>query len=219
MSEAPALSSVLATAAKLACSDIYDPITPNVFSKIYRVGETVCGIVLVAGTLYVVNQGTENMAGWKEDFTVEPIFHPVLGNIHSGFDKNLPALVALLMRDIPAGMSVVVCGHSKGAGEGALLAARLNLAGINVIQAILFACPNAGHQQFADWMQATIPGLSFRNAPKYVPCFGDPVPMVPEYPSVPPYPHNMINVVPAGMSRLLNIEWHLAEYYLNGVQT
>ena len=210
-------ASIIAIAAKLACGDIYDPIAPGVFGKIYRVGETTCGTALINSIFYIICQGTENMAGWRADFDAVPIRHPVLGMLHSGFDRNLPELVRQLLPDIPLTAQVVVGGHSKGAGEGSILAARLKLAGINVVQCVLFACPNSGYQEFADWLKTNINGYSFRNAPKSVSFMGDPVPLVPVDPNQPPYPHTQFTATPAGLSRFINLNWHRGEYYEQGV--
>ena len=203
----------LATAARLACLDIYDPITPGSFQQIIRVGETVCGTALIDGTFYIVNQGTETKAGWEADFEAEPVFHPVLGHLHSGFDKNLPAIVKQLLTNIPRSTPVIVTGHSKGAGEGVILAARLTLAGVNVTKCILFACPNAGFAPFGNWVKAHIDGVSYRNSPGALSFFGDPVPLVPPVPYLPPYPHTKITEVPDGLDRLISVMWHEGKYY------
>ena len=54
--------------------------------------------------------------GWAADFDCAPIYHPVLGNLHSGFYQNLPDLVKLLLVDLPAGARVVVSG-GRGMGS------------------------------------------------------------------------------------------------------
>lgn len=202
-------------AAQLACTEIYDT-NSLAFDKIYRVGETVCGRAMVDGVLYIVNQGTVDLAGWEADFDADPIYNPILGNVHCGFDMNLPALVNQLLPDIPKGIPVIVSGHSKGAGEGAILAARLRLAGVNVVQAILFACPNAGYQRLSDWLADNISGISFRNASTEFPETGDPIPMLPDAPFKPPYPHTMLDVLPDGIEYLLGPVWHRAALYLQG---
>ena len=200
-------------AAQLACLDIYDPITPGVFHQVIRVGETVCGTTLIDGTFYIVNQGTETAEGWEADFDAEPIAHPVLGQLHSGFDKNLPALMVQLLATIPLNAPVIVTGHSKGAAEGAILAARLTLACVHVTRCILFACPNAGFAPFANWLNLHVPGVSYRNAPSSLSFFGDPVPLVPTSPYVPPYPHTKITEIPDGLDRLISVMWHEGKYY------
>jgi len=218
------------TAVQLACDDIYDPITPNVFSKIYRIGESVCGIVARGGLVYIVMQGTEleetegdapphfSLAGWEADFDcLVPFYHPVLGNLHAGFYQNLPALLKLLVLDIPVGARIVVTGHSKGAGEAGLLGALLKMAGFDVIGLALFACPHPGYQRFADWLAANIPGVSFRNAPASLEPFGDPVPMVPLEPYVAPYPLTYIDRAPTGLERVMSVQWHQGPLYLQGV--
>lgn len=210
-------------AAKLACLEIYDPITPNVFDKSYRIGETVCGTKLVGKRLYVVMQGTENPPGWMADADILPFAHPVLGRLHSGFWQNIPALLDQLEPDIQAlvatipDLEIEVDGHSKGAGEAAQLAGALHAGGWNVVQVYLFACPNAGFQDFANYMQRYIPGVSYRNAPRGIEIFGDPVPMVPPPPDEPPYAHTYIDVPPPGFERLLDVEWHKGPLYIQGV--
>lgn len=59
--------------AQLACIDIYDPIAPNVFDKIYRINETVCGTKLIDKRLHVVMQGTESLPGWMAESAPTPI--------------------------------------------------------------------------------------------------------------------------------------------------
>jgi hypothetical protein len=221
---------VIKTAAQLACDDIYDPVNPHAFGKLYRVGESVCGTARIGDVFYVVMQGTElerqegdgelhfSLQGWAADFDCAPIYHPVLGNLHSGFYQNLPALVKLLLVDLPPGARVIVTGHSKGAGEGALLGALLKLAGVNVIGEILFACPHPGYQRFADWLAANIPGVSFRNAPAGLEAFGDPVPLVPPSPMVGVYlPYCYVDRTPAGLERVMSVRWHMGPLYIQGI--
>src|ERR1700757_132385 len=142
---------MIAQAAQLACHDIYDPVTPHVFDKIYRIDETVCGTAMIGGQFYVVNQGTETLSGWEADGEIEPINHPVLGKLHTGFYRNIPVLVSQLIVDVPKSVPIILTGHSKGAAEATLLGACLKLAGMNVVQLILFACPRPGYQRLADW--------------------------------------------------------------------
>jgi hypothetical protein len=209
--------SAIAAAAQLACVDIYEPVNMAAFDKVYRVGETVCGTKLIGNTMRISMQGTDTRAGWRADLDVMPFYHPALGNLHSGFYQNLPALLKQLTPDIPQGVEVLVTGHSKGAGEGSQLAALLKLSGFNVLPFIVFACPNAGYQRFADWIAENLPGsLSFRNAPDGFPEFGDPVACVPLHPYVPPVPHTMIDVAPPGFECALDVMWHEAALYQAG---
>jgi hypothetical protein len=204
--------------AYLACLGIYDPITPATFDAIYRVNETVCGLFLDGSLLRLVMQGTENVAGWQADFDALPVRHPILGELHSGFYKNLPTLITQLTPHLVAiqtadkNMTIEVSGHSKGAGEAAILAALLNVAGFHTA-AYLFACPNAGYQSLADYLALHVPGVSYRNMPEEGVWFGDPVPLVPGPLYVPPYPHVRVTEPPAGFERMLDVEWHLGKYY------
>lgn len=211
-------------AAQLACIDIYDPVATDVFDKIYRINETVCGTKLIDNRLHVVMQGTESLPGWMADGDILPVVHPVLGHMHSGFWRNIPELLKELVPDIDVikqalpGLEIQVEGHSKGAGEGAQVAGALHVAGYNVVQVYLFACPSPGFHDFAAYLQANIPGLSYRNAPIEFPDFGDPVPLMPIVPYIGPYPHTGFDIAPPGFERMLDVEWHRGRYYLSGAQ-
>lgn len=212
--------SAVTEAAQQACLDIYDPVDPSKFDKVYRVGETTCGRLLTGKRLRITLQGTENVPGWVADADILPYRHAVLGTLHSGFWQNIPALLARLTPDIDVlrqavpDLEIEVTGHSKGAGEGAQLAGALHAAAYNVVQVYLFACPNAGFQSFANYMQSNIPGVSYRNAPHGIEIFGDPVPMVPEPPYEPPYAHTYVCEAPPGFERLLNVAWHKGYLYV-----
>ena len=211
------MEKITSTAVKLAVQ-IYDPIPPNVFNAIFRIGETTCGTVLLDDVFYIVCQGTENIAGWKADFDVMPTKHPILGNLHGGFYKNLDELVKQLLPTIPPNTKVVVTGHSKGAGEGSILAALLHLKGIDIESLALFACPNSGDERFSLWLSKNIKGISYRNTLIYASFLGDPVPLDPPSPYVRPYPHTVITAPPSGLSKLVNLEWHKGSLYEQGVQ-
>lgn len=214
----------LQLAAQLACHDIYDPVAQGAFDKVYRVGETTCGVKLVGSRLHIVMQGTENLPGWLADADILPSHHPVLGRLHTGFWQNLPALMVLLKPYIvqlilDLGGSVLeieVEGHSKGAGEAVQLAGAMHAAGYNVVQCYLFACPNAGFSDFAAYMQANIPGLSLRNADSFD--IGDPVPMVPLPPYSPAYPRTRFTLAPPGWDRVRLQDWHDGKLYFAYVQ-
>ena len=216
---------LLQTAAQLACADIYDPITPNVFEKIYRVGESVWGLARIDGTAYIVAQGTEltengkpSLAGWEADFDALPVDEPILGALHSGFNENTAMLVGLIMADVKPTESIIFCGHSKGAAEAPIGAARMYLQGYHMIQCILFAPPNPGEQQFAAWMQAHIPGHAYRNCWKRLTWFGDPVPLVPPW-GTPCYPHEAVQAPPGTwLERFQPVFWHAGPLYLQAAQ-
>lgn len=212
-------SDQIATAAKLACIDIYDAAVATLFDKLYTVGETVCGTKLVNGIIYVVNQGTRTIPGWIADATIMPIHHPVLGHLHSGFYQNLETLLKLLVADIaPMGNGITALlntGHSKGGGEGDQLAGLLKLAGYTMCDPILFASPNAGFSDHADYMQQTFPdGLNFRNADEFD--IGDPVPLVPAWPYLPSFHRTHIEVDPPMPDRLDVANWHHGPFYCSG---
>lgn len=204
----------LLTAVNLACTSVYPPVVAADFDKVYQVNDTVCGVALRDGRFYIVFQGTVDATGWLADIDILSVDHPILGPLHQGFYENLLPIKAMLT--IPEDTPIVVTGHSKGAGEAIQFAALLHLDGY-VVYPYLFACPNAGEQQFSDWLAENIAGLSFRNGTESIELLGDPVPLVPGEPYTPPYAHTLITVPPAGLDRLVPPEWHHAALYLRGV--
>lgn len=206
------MTTMLATAAKLACSDIYAPVTIDSFAKVYASNEDVAGLALIDGVQYVAFAGTENVMGWLDDFDVLPYYHPRLGNLEKGFYRNIPDFVGQITPDLDRELPVVVTGHSRGAAMAAIFAAELALLAISMkgVHAVLFACPRPGYQRFADFMRANIDGASYRNGP-------DPVPEVPPSPFVDPYPHIAMNVPPGGAEDILPIAWHKGNLYQAGI--
>ena len=94
------------------------------------------------------------------------------------------------------------------------MAAKLKLAGYNVAYVVLFACPNSMYQRGADWYAANLPNtLSLRNVSREIPELGDPVPLVPLEPYMPPVKHNLINNPPKGVSALVPTNWHKGALY------
>lgn len=203
---------------QLSCIDIYDPIPTNVFGKIYRVGEVVCGTVIKNGVYYLINQGTENWEGWIADANIIPTEHPILGNLHTGFYEYLPELVTKLKQDIPPGSSIIVSGHSKGAAESLILGALMKLEGYNVIEAVVFACPRPGYEKFTNWLVKNLPGTSYRNAPYEFKSFGDPVPMMPDDPYTQPYQLTYVDMGPKDILKWIGLEWHKGPLYVAGLK-
>jgi hypothetical protein len=203
----------LQIAAKLACRDIYPPIQQNSFWHYFHVGETECGLSIYGNICYLTIQGTVDFSDWLDGFNIAPIKHPVLGNLHSGFDRDLPELISHLRLKLPKNMNVICCGHSAGAAKASLLAARLRLDGINVIQVYLFASPNPAQQEFKHWMQKNIRGLSFWNKCQYIPFLCDPVPKVPFTPWQAPYEKTVITQYPSILKRFFPTEYHSANLY------
>lgn len=211
----------LALAGRLACIDIYDPIAPGVFNRIYREGESVVGTAINGLYFDIIHQGTEltengrpSLDGWEADFDCAPVYHAVLGNLHSGFNRNIDPLIAQIAPNIPTGFTVRVQGHSKGAGEGSIMAAKLKLAGFNVADPILFACPNSMYQRGADWYAANFPGaISLRNVSREIEVLGDPVPLVPLHPYVAPVKHALVCVPPKGLAAMIPTNWHHGGLY------
>lgn len=204
----------LEIAAKLACLDIYTPIDHTYIQKIYTYKEAVCGIADIDGITYIVMQGTENREGWETDFDINPEHHCILGDLHGGFYEDAFNILLKVLPDLKRKTPVIVTGHSKGAAEAVILSALLKLNNINNITNILFACPNIGKKEFADWLSKNISGVSYRNAPYCFKYIGDPIPLVPPSPFCAPYQHTTIFSPPNGIiKKFLPTRWHDAQLY------
>jgi hypothetical protein len=197
--------------AKLACVEIYDKNT-GAFNRITKVDDTVCGVVATGEKYYVVLQGTHDLKGVMEDVDIFQTQHNDLGLLHSGFNRDLSELIVKLMPKLPLDKPIVISGHSKGAAQGAILAARLHLMSIPIEKVVLFGCPNAGDRTFSNYLNQNIEGVSYRNAVNKFPYFGDPVPIVP-ISFVPPYEHRIITQKPKGLACLMPSSWHHASLY------
>ena len=150
-----------------------------------------------------------------KNIDIQPLKHPVIGTLHRGFYENLPRLIKSLKPYL--GNPIKITGHSKGAGEGAILAGLLHAQGYQVISVILFASPKSGLQDFADYMRTNVPGKSFRNVSKWLSFFGDPITNLPLYPYVETYELTSINEPPTGLLYLLRTAWHSMTLYFAGI--
>jgi len=83
------------------------------------------------------------------------------GRVHAGFLDSVdnvfpelwPAVSELHQRDVP----LFITGHSKGAAEATITAARLRAAQIPVAGLCTFGSPRVGDAPFAAWMEAVLP--------------------------------------------------------------
>lgn len=217
----PAL--ICATVALLSKA-IYKPVDVSKFSAVVTAGEDTVGIARRDdGLVYIIGAGTENWRGWESDADIETVYIPGVGPVHAGFNQNTDAFVlkiAPLLRPVD---DIVVGGHSRGAPIAAIIGAKLKMAGYNVMQAVLLACPNFCFPQGAKWFaENMLIGSSYRNAPHGMEEFGDPVPLVPLPNPFQPWmmiysPRIMIDRPPAGIERDLDVYWHSIDLYCAGI--
>jgi hypothetical protein len=197
------LQSVLAD----LCLDVYDPVTPGVFDRFFRIGDATFGMKIIDGSVAViVFAGTENASDFLHDLDVLPYDHPQLGTVHAGFWEPMQAVFDTL-REFMDG-DVVIAGHSLGAAHAALLCGLCAINDIPVAQLFLLASPRVGDDQFTKILRDHIGrgGASFKNGI-------DPVPDVPLDFNA-PLPITVIHVAPSGLDEIDPIAWHSCHLYV-----
>ena len=196
-------------AALWSCVAIYDQTTPGFFDSIHYVGCDTVGLIHQDSVLHIVVAGTQNAKGWLEDFSVDPMEHPVLGTVHGGFYGPAVSIFDDL-RPLMTG-KVSVMGHSRGAALAAAIAALCVLEGIPVEQVFMFAPPRLGMRKCADWFAAHLPqAMAWRNGL-------DPVPEVPPPLFVDVVPLMRIHVQPGGFDDINPFAYHSGHLYVAGV--
>lgn len=199
--------------AKLACIDIYPKINRSQFDYLFRIGETVCGVTITKSGSYITLQGSVGIDDWIDDLDILPKTHKILGDLHSGFDYDLPELVNSLIDILPANIAIFCCGHSAGAAKAAILAARLTLQGYRIAHIYLFGSPNPGCDKFSQWMQNNIRGSAFWNKHPKLSFLCDPVPGFPTKPYSQIYKPIPVISYPKGIKKLFPTCWHNAKLY------
>lgn len=163
--------------AQLACVDIYAPVQGMDILTID--GVTLC-VVKVDDYDVIVFRGSRTPMDWYRDVVAcYPVNVPGLGHVHSGFYRGLEGVLPVVLPAL--GKSVIVTGHSLGAGEAPIFTAMLALAGVLPKACVMFAPPRPGLEDFRD-MYAML-GVATRGYAND----GDPIPHVPE-PLLPLFP-------------------------------
>lgn len=124
-------------------------------------------------------RGTDEMADWELDVRRDLVVrHWCHGRVHRGFSETLNigwARVAHLVSLIPAGLPLLVTGHSLGGALAVLAAARLRAEGIEVAHVATFGQPRVGDRRFCrfsgppSWRRVALGGdpvVSLPPAPK-----------------------------------------------------
>ncbi|MFQ5733532.1 MAG: lipase family protein [Planctomycetaceae bacterium] len=110
----------------------------------------------------VAFRGTEpaQLGDWLTDLNARQVSW-AHGRVHAGFlqsvDKVFAELWPLLTGLSSRGVSLHFTGHSKGAAEATLTAARLRAAQVPVAGLCTFGSPRVGDATFAAWMDAVLP--------------------------------------------------------------
>lgn len=129
-----------------ACIACYAPITPGIFDHVLTVEDITVCVRYDGSDTAIIFPGSETDDDWRDDFEVIPYVHPVLGTLHWGFWKYLPA-VWLAVKPLIKGR-LYVGGHSLGGAHAAGLAAIAGLDDIHTTYMALFEAPRVGCEAF-----------------------------------------------------------------------
>jgi hypothetical protein len=95
------------------------------------------------------------------DVQAVPSRDPDMEWVHGGFLWDINCVFDRVLTAIGT-WPVILTGHSKGAGEATLMAARLRARGFEVRKLSVFGCPRLGFKPLRD-LVAMIPGTSYRH--------------------------------------------------------
>lgn len=110
----------------------------------------------------VAFRGTEpdKLRDWITDVNARQM-RWAFGRVHAGFfrsvDNVLEELWPIVIDLAAAGHALHLTGHSKGAAEATVAAARLCAANVPVAGLCTFGSPRVGDARFAAWMDASLP--------------------------------------------------------------
>ena len=201
---------ITSTKAAQLARDIYDPIKPNTFDKIYGVHHITCGVSFANDVTAFTFAGTENMHDKIIDaesaFTIE--YHPRLGRIVGSFYKGMDDIFSMLKPDIHAAQAISINGHSLGASHAALFGMMLLNAGYSVSSIDLIAPPLTSDTFIVNYLMSACRVRAWHNPI-------DPVPEFPKFVDLFQYPLSIINQPPEHKDD--PIAWHHAALYADGI--
>ena len=95
---------------------------------------------------YVVVEGSDSVANWRDNLDVRRI-----DGMHRGFARYARRCVDRyrLIDVLEQNERIVITGHSQGAAAALLIAHMLRAHTRNVVEVVLFGCPNIGDDAFS----------------------------------------------------------------------
>ncbi len=123
---------------------------------------------VVEGAVIVCLEGSHDAPDWVEDFRFLPV--EVNGvTLHRGFYQNMPDTWTAIKKFL-AGRPFVLCGHSKGAANGDVLAWLAVRDGLRPLAYVRWGEPGPAYGSAFGAALWGIPGASYRNvkpSPRY----------------------------------------------------
>jgi hypothetical protein len=145
----------------------------------WQVADDIRAVGTRVGNEFVVAiPGTDDIAGWLDDFSFWPNRFPTIGIYHDGFGRWGLALAALIIPKVPQDVRLIISGHSLGGALGLVFAAVWAAAKNPPARVILFGCPRGafiGNIVAGPLQRSALELVEYRT-------YGDPVPSLPPYP-------------------------------------
>lgn len=154
-----------------AVSDSYN-VEPTV-----QVADDIRAVITMVtpGEIVVAIPGTTDIAGWVEDFSTWPAYHPTLGWCHDGFARCGLLLWMALKPLLKNGVSTTIAGHSLGGALAQVCAVGNAYDNDAPVTLTTFGSPRIA----AQWNMTFGPLLKKSLNPTLYVNDGDPVPSVP----------------------------------------
>lgn len=162
--------------AVLYAAAIYDPIKPNTFSQVFRIGDWIVGYGTDAdGNPMFAIAGSERIEDFISDADFLPTDAGQLGKVHAGFYYDAPKVFAAVQPYLVGGISII--GHSLGASRAAILAGMCAINHIPVANLFMFEPAAPGYEELSLQVKGFVPNIvATRNARDFVPDLPPPFP-------------------------------------------
>lgn len=175
-------------------------------TQTWGTGVVHCYLSQINGVHVLAWEGTQSAEEWAIDFDADVVDHPVLGDVHDGWLKD----VLLIQDQLEAYVSTLAgplatTGHSKGAAECLISTALMVAKGIRVARCSTFGTPRPG---LLNGLVTDALGRDYDNGKD----------LVPDVPRYLPHPRSItrINVAPAANDPWGPLRWHHMSLYAQG---
>lgn len=198
------------------CGQLYDPITPGVFTKTWDTNNVIVGLAKIGEQDVLVMRGTEadHIDDWLRDFTAVPEWHPQLGYCHTGFLIGMDDVFAEVRS---VAVNPIITGHSLGGARARILAGLYAYNNNPYVSVTVFGSPKPAFMNLARILEKSgKPHTSYRNRNDVVPTV--PLTLPPFLDFVHTEQWAMLNAAPA-IDNLAPLRDHACDLYISGTRS